>query len=61
MSDPGAGTTSTGGDRDKHACSNFSMALSISDSVMMSGGTKRTTLGPAGTTSMPAFSSALAT
>lgn len=44
-----------------HASSNLDMALMISSSVMMSGGTNRTTLGPAGTTNIPLPSSVLAT
>lgn len=45
----------------KHASSNLTIALFISSSVMIRGGTKRTTLGPAGTTNMPAARRALAT
>ena len=44
-----------------HASSNLVMALIISASVMISGGTNRTTLGPAGTTNSPVPSSVFAT
>ena len=44
-----------------HASSNFDMALMISASVMISGGTNRTTFGPAGTTNIPVPRSVFAT
>lgn len=50
-----------GPDRAKQASSNFTIALLISCSVMIRGGTKRTTLGPAGTTNIPAARRAFAT
>ena len=59
MREPAAGATPV--ESPTHASSNFCMALLISASVMISGGTNRTTLGPAGTTSTPLAKSAFAT
>lgn len=59
MSDPVVGADPV--ESPTQASSNFSIALLISASVMISGGTKRTTLGPAGTTRTPFANNALAT